>query len=112
MSRIEGLLKAYEEFVAQSWTQNLAGTERVWFAVYEPAQERRLQFRIPEFATATVKSGHGWVYLDLSDCFARSFRSQEMPEADLGHHAGVSVFEPALLRGGERLVMYRVNGGI
>jgi hypothetical protein len=81
MSRIEGLLKAYEEFVAQPWTPSLAGAERVWFAVYEPAQERRLLFRIPEFETATVKSGHGWRYLDIGDTFAQWMARHKYREA-------------------------------
>jgi hypothetical protein len=81
MSRIEGLLRAYEEFVAQPWTQNLAGAERVWFAVYEPAQERRLLFRIPEFETATVKSGHGWRHLDIGDYFAHWMAGHKYREA-------------------------------
>jgi hypothetical protein len=81
MSRIEGLLKAYEEFVAQPWTPSLAGAERVWFAVYEPAQERRLLLRIPEFATATVKSGHGWRHLDIGDSFAHWMAAHKYREA-------------------------------
>jgi hypothetical protein len=69
MSRIEGLLKAYEAFVSQPWPVHLSGAERVWFAVYEPAQERRLRLRIGEFANATVKAGHGWRHLDLTSAF-------------------------------------------
>lgn len=71
MSRIEGLLKAYSEFVAQPWSTNLAGAEKVWFAVYDPTQERRLLLRIPDFETATRKTGHYWRHLDLSSSFAR-----------------------------------------
>jgi hypothetical protein len=70
MGRIEGLLKAYEEFVSQPWPAHLSGPEKVWFAVYEPAQERRLSFRIPEFATATAKAGHGWVHVEIGSFFA------------------------------------------
>lgn len=81
MSRIEGLLKAYEEFVAQPWTKNLSGAERVWFAVYEPAQERRLLFRIPEFETGTVKAGHGWAHLDVSGFFADWMANHKYREA-------------------------------
>ena len=58
MSKIEGLLQAYRDFLKQPWPRNLAGAERVWFAVYEPAQERRLLLRVPEFETATKGAGH------------------------------------------------------
>jgi hypothetical protein len=70
MSRIEGLLKAYEEFVAQPWVPHLSGAESVWFAVYDPPQERRLLLRIPEFANATIGAGHGWRHVDLASTFA------------------------------------------
>lgn len=81
MSRIEGLLKAYEEFVGQPWAKNLSGAEKVWFAVYEPAQERRLRFRIPEFETATSKAGHGWRHVDVSRCFSQWMANQKYREA-------------------------------
>ena len=81
MSRIEGLLKAYENFLAQPWASNLSGAERVWFAVYEPAQERRLLFRIAEFETATKKAGHGWHHVDVSSAFAEWMGNHKYREA-------------------------------
>ena len=81
MSRIEGLLKAYAEFVGQPWPEGLAGAERVWFAVYAPAQERRLLFRLPEFETVTKRAGHGWKHLDIADSFARWMASHKYREA-------------------------------
>jgi len=81
MSRIEGLLKAYEEFVGQPWASNLSGPEKVWFAVYEPAQERRLRLRIPEFEAATKKAGHGWKHVDISRCFGEWMANHKYREA-------------------------------
>jgi len=81
MSRIEGLLKAYEAFVAQPWPGNLAGAEKVWFALYDPAQERRLLFRIAGFETAPRKrdmAGDIWISLTISPSGWRS-RSIVMP---------------------------------
>lgn len=83
MSRIEGLLKAYSEFVSQPWPEGLSGAEKVWFAVYEPVQERRLLFRIPEFETATKKAGHGWKHLDIADSFAGWMANHKYREAYL-----------------------------
>jgi hypothetical protein len=71
MSQIEALVAAYEEFVSLPWDAHLAGAQRVWFAVYEPGQERRLRLRISEFEIATRRAGHGWKYLDITDAFAR-----------------------------------------
>ena len=47
MNEIEGLLKAYERFLQLPWDRTLAGPQKVWFAIYEPAQERRLRLRLP-----------------------------------------------------------------
>jgi hypothetical protein len=70
MSQIEQLLAAYTEFVSLPWQKHLAGPQKVWFAVYDPAQERRLRLRVPEFGMATQQAGHGWSYLDVSNSFA------------------------------------------
>lgn len=70
MNEIEGLLRAYERFVQLPWDRSLAGPEKVWFALYEPAQERRLRLRIPEFERVTRDAGHSWVHLDVTNLFA------------------------------------------
>ncbi len=70
MNEIEGLLKAYERFMQLPWDKTLAGPEKVWFALYEPAQEGRLRLRIAEFETVTKAAGHLWKVLDLTDLFA------------------------------------------
>jgi len=71
MGQIEKLLAAYADFVSLPWEPHLAGPQKVWFAVYDPPQERRLRLRIDEFQLATEKAGHAWRYLDISDSFAR-----------------------------------------
>lgn len=70
MSSIDDLLQAYERFVRLPWGGTLAGPQRVWFVVYEPAQERRLRLRIDSFATATKAAGHAWSVIDLTNAFA------------------------------------------
>jgi hypothetical protein len=70
MNEIECLLREYERFVALPWQTNVASAEKVWFAVYDPPQERRLRLHIPEFEIATKKAGHGWRYVDITDVFA------------------------------------------
>ena len=71
MSQIEQLLAAYEDFVSLPWQEHLAGPQKVWFAVYDPSQERRLRLRVPEFGIATKDAGHSWTYLDIADSFAQ-----------------------------------------
>lgn len=71
MSEIDILLKNYEDFVRLPWDRALAGPQKVWFAIYDPSQERRLRFRIPDFEVATKKAGHSWEHKDLTDAFGQ-----------------------------------------
>jgi hypothetical protein len=71
MSEVDDLLKAYESFVRMPWKPSLSGPERVWFVVYDPAQERRIRLRIAEFENITKKAGHSWRSLDMTDSFAQ-----------------------------------------
>jgi len=70
VNEIEALLKAYERFLQLPWDRTLAGPQKVWFAIYDPSQERRLRLRLPEFEVATKSAGHSWAHLDLTDLFA------------------------------------------
>jgi hypothetical protein len=81
MSAIEDLLRAYERFVRLPWDHGLAGPQKVWFAVYDPDQERRLRPRVGAFEAATRAAGHGWLALDLTDAFAEWMASHEYREA-------------------------------
>jgi hypothetical protein len=66
---VEGLLRTYTAFVKIPWERGLAGPQKVWFAIYDPPQERRLRLRIEEFAIATRDAGHHWVHHDLTTIF-------------------------------------------
>lgn len=81
MNEIEGLLKAYQSFLELPWDRTLAGPQKVWFAIYEPAQERRLRLRLQEFEMATKNAGHAWSHLDLTDLFATWMAQHEYREA-------------------------------
>lgn len=73
-------MKAYESFVGGEWGR-VAAQERVWFALYEPRDERRLRLRIGAFEEATIRAGHAWASRDLTDEFARWMASQEYRES-------------------------------
>lgn len=81
MDEIEALLASYRRFVETPWDRHLSGSERVWFAVYSPFQERKLRFRLPDFAVATQSSGHPWRHVDLTGAFARWMAAQEYRES-------------------------------
>lgn len=80
MSEIEELRRAYEDFARLPWEPAVAGEQRVWFAIYEPEQERRLRCRLQDFQNATVASGHGWSHLDLTDSFPAWLAGQDYHE--------------------------------
>jgi hypothetical protein len=47
-------------------SNNLSGKQRVWFAVYPPAEERRVRARLPQFEAVTLEANHGWTTADLT----------------------------------------------
>lgn len=77
MAGIERLLANYEKYVRLPWEQVLAGSQKVWFAVYAPADERRLRARIGAFEATTVQAGHPWLHHDLTDTFPHWMAAQE-----------------------------------
>lgn len=66
MSAIDRLLTNYSRQVRLPWSPNMSGKQRVWFAVYPPAEERRVRARLPQFEAVTLESNHGWVNVDLT----------------------------------------------
>ena len=81
VASIEGLVKSYERYVGREWTRNVAPQERVWFALYDPRDERRLRLRLGAFEEATVRAGHPWLACDLTDEFACWMASQDYRES-------------------------------
>ena len=81
MNEIERLHTEYDRFVRTPWDRTLAGAQKVWFAIYDPAQERRLRLRIPDFEVATRNAGHGWALIDLTDSFAHWMAQHDYREA-------------------------------
>ncbi len=71
MAGIEGLLRSYEKYVSIPWESQLAGAQKVWFAVYNPMDERRLRTRLGEFEQATRQAQHHWRHCDLTPLFAQ-----------------------------------------
>jgi hypothetical protein len=66
MSAIDRLIANYDRLVRLSWPANVSGKQRVWFAVYPPAEERRLRAHLPQFETNTLEAKHGWTTVDLT----------------------------------------------
>lgn len=70
MNRIDLLKKNYQRLCEYSWDRNVAGAQRVWLAVYDKEDERKLRLRLGLFEEATHLTGHKWTAIDLTDAFA------------------------------------------
>jgi hypothetical protein len=70
VSRIDLLRKNYQRVCSLPWDRNVAGPQRVWLAVYDKEDERKLRFHMGLFEEATHHAGHFWSRLDLTDAFA------------------------------------------
>jgi hypothetical protein len=70
MARIDQLIASYQRHVNLPLKPNLPLSQRVWFVVYAPEDERRMINRVQEFELATREAGLGWRRLDLGGAFA------------------------------------------
>lgn len=95
MTAIDRLLSNYSRQVRLPWSTNMSGKQRVWFAVYPPAEERRVRARLPQFEALTLEAKHGWITVDLT---------QLLPEFLATHKYREAIFQqPQHLRVGNEL---------
>ncbi len=80
MSRINQLLTNYRRHVSLPLRPNAAAAQRIWFAVYPPEDERRLQHRLQEFELATREAGLAWHLIDLHGRLAEWFAEEDQEE--------------------------------
>ncbi|OQC17754.1 hypothetical protein [Candidatus Skiveiella danica] len=80
MSSIDRLLSNYARQVRLPWSAHTSGKQRVWFAVYPPAEERRVRARLPQFEALTLEAHHGWTTIDLTDLLPKWISGHEYRE--------------------------------
>jgi hypothetical protein len=80
MSAIDRLLTNYSRQVRLPWPASMSGKQRVWFAVYPPAEERRLRAKQPQFEASTLEALHDWLNVDLTDLLPQWIASHEYRE--------------------------------
>ncbi len=68
-NKVDALLARFEMVIKEPWTGTLSTSERVMFLVYDPAEQRKVDFRLTDFETATQKAGKKWVLISLKSCF-------------------------------------------
>lgn len=84
MSRIDQLLTSFRRHVALPIRPGLPLSQRVWFVVYPPEDERRLGPRLPEFELATKDAGLNWARIDVSGSFAGWLDSRDDKDEIVG----------------------------
>lgn len=70
MGRLDQLLTAYRRHVSIPIRSQLPISQRIWFLVYPPEDERRVMGRVTEFELATQEAGLDWHRIDLLGIFA------------------------------------------
>jgi len=80
MSAIDRLLTNYSRQVRLPWSPSMSGKQRVWFAVYPPAEERRVRARLPQFEALTLEANHGWLTVDLTNLLPQWIAAHEYRE--------------------------------
>lgn len=75
MTKVQQLIKNYQRFVKLPWSSNISGSQRVWFAVYPPSEERKIRAQKQEFECVTADSKHKWHLVDITSAPA-TFISQ------------------------------------
>lgn len=76
-NNIDDLIRSYEKVVDVTWAETLSGQERIWFLVYDPDMQRKVDFRIGDFENSTRKSGKNWVLVSFKECFPKWMAEHE-----------------------------------
>lgn len=79
-SKIDQLLEAFEKVVNEPWSTTLSGQEKVWFLVYDPSEQRKVDLRIEDFETTTINAGKKWKSISLKICFPTWMANHEYRE--------------------------------
>lgn len=68
-SIVEDLLKSFELVMKEPWSSSLSGQERVWFIVYDPAEQRKVDLRMGDFENIVKRANKKWLTISLKNCF-------------------------------------------
>lgn len=82
MARLDTLLANYKRHLAVPLRPGLPLSQRVWFCVYPPEEERRLQTFIENFQMVTTEASLGWKQINLGGSFANWLDTFEPEERD------------------------------
>jgi hypothetical protein len=109
MSRIDLLRKNYQRICGLPWDRNMAGPQRVWLAVYDKEDERKLRLRLGLFEEATHQARHKWGLVDLTDAFAEWMCSPENASFAEGYFESPELLDDGVLADFRQSVVARIT---
>lgn len=80
ISKVDQLISAFDKVVREPWNNTLSGQEKVWFLVYDPSEQRKIDLRIGDFENTTIKTGKKWVEISLKSCFPNWMAAHDYKE--------------------------------
>jgi hypothetical protein len=83
MSRVDNLVSNYKSHLSVPIQPGLPMSQRTWFLVYPPEDERRVMNRVEEFGLATSSADLQWRTIDLSGSFSSWMDTFEPDERDV-----------------------------
>jgi hypothetical protein len=112
MNRIDLLKKNYQRLCEYSWDRNVAGAQRVWLAVYDKEDERKLRLRLGLFEEATHHTGHKWMPIDLTDAFATWMCGPDNASFAESYFESPELLDEAVLADMKQLVVTRIRSAL
>lgn len=112
MTRIDLLKKNYERLCEYSWDRNVAGAQRVWLAVYDKEDERKLRLRLGLFEEATHRAGRRWAAVDLTDAFADWMCGPENAEYAESYFESPELLDEAVLAGFKKCIVAGIRSAL
>lgn len=79
-SKVDQLISAFESVVTEPWSSVLSGQERIWFLVYDPADQRKVDLRIGDFENTTLKANKRWISISMKNCFPKWMSEHDYKE--------------------------------
>lgn len=80
MNAADALCREYERVLKLKWPSGLSGEERVWMAIYDPSNERKVRARLGQFELATKQAGRAWRLFNLEEVFPQWMASNKYRE--------------------------------
>jgi hypothetical protein len=112
MSRIEVLKRNYQRICSLPWDRNVAGGQRVWLAVYDKEDERKLRLRLGLFEEATLHTGHEWLAIDLTNAFADWMCGPDNAGFAESYFESPELLDEAVLAGLKQSVVSRIRAAL